>query len=88
MAESDLVGIWRYTHETWGIEQADHYVDMLELVIKLLQQEPENGTERSDVRAGYWSKRAGRHVIFYTFTASELRIRRVLHDRMGLGKNV
>lgn len=28
-AEEDLRGIWRYTFETWGHEQADKYLDQL-----------------------------------------------------------
>lgn len=29
-AEDDLRGIWTYTHETWGADQADRYLDQIE----------------------------------------------------------
>lgn len=29
-AEDDLRGIWRYTYDTWGIEQAERYFDQIE----------------------------------------------------------
>lgn len=29
-AEADLRGIWRYTYETWGFDQAETYFDRIE----------------------------------------------------------
>lgn len=29
-AEEDLRGIWRYTYETWGLDQAEKYLDQIE----------------------------------------------------------
>ncbi|GHH05122.1 type II toxin-antitoxin system RelE/ParE family toxin [Pseudodonghicola xiamenensis] len=29
-AEEDLRGIWAYTYETWGADQADRYLDQIE----------------------------------------------------------
>lgn len=29
-AEEDLRGIWEYSCETWGIDQADRYLDQIE----------------------------------------------------------
>ena len=29
-AEEDLRGIWRYTYETWGFDQAETYFDRIE----------------------------------------------------------
>jgi toxin ParE1/3/4 len=28
-AERDLGAIWRYTHQQWGVEQANRYIDVL-----------------------------------------------------------
>jgi toxin ParE1/3/4 len=33
-AESDLIGIWVYTCEEWGVDQADNYLDRLEAGMK------------------------------------------------------
>ena len=81
-AETDLVGIWGYSFEQWSEAQADRYLSALEIGIQTLVGEPEDGKQRDNLRDGYWSKRIEHHVVFYTFTDKELRIRRVLHEVM------
>ena len=39
-------------------------------------------------RKGYWSKRLEHHIVFYTFTDAEVRIRRVLHEVMDVGRHL
>lgn len=81
-AEADLVDIWVYSYEQWSEAQADLYLDALENGIRKLAADPEHGKRRDELRPGYRSKRIEHHVVFYTFTASELRVRRVLHEVM------
>ncbi len=81
-AETDLVGIWVYTFNQWSEAQADRYLSALEDGIQKLVGEPEDGKQRDSLRKGYWSQRIEHHVVFYTFTDNELRIRRVLHEVM------
>lgn len=81
-AETDLIGIWVYSFEQWSEAQADRYLSALEDGIQKLVGEPENGKQRDSLRNGYWSQRIKHHVVFYTFTDNELRIRRVLHEVM------
>jgi len=87
-AETDLVEIWVYTFETWGEPQADRYLALLEQGILQLASAPELGSSRASLRPGYWSKRVQHHVVFYTFTDNELRIRRVLHEAMDLERHL
>jgi toxin ParE1/3/4 len=87
-AENDLIGIWVYTCEEWGFEQAERYLDALELGTKKIAKEPETGKQRDELRKGYWSRRIGRHVVFYTITDSEVRIRRVLHGAMDVKRRL
>ena len=87
-AEADLVGIWVYSFETWGEAQADRYLDSLELGIGKLAKEPTTGAERNTLRKGYWCKRLEHHVVFYTFTDREVRIRRVLHEAMDVDRHL
>ena len=87
-AETDLIGIWIYSFETWSEARADRYLDALEDGIGKLVGDPTNGNPRDELRQGYWSKRLEHHVVFYTFTDAELRIRRVLHEVMDLGRHV
>ncbi len=84
-AETDLIGIWVYSFEQWNEEQADRYLAALEHGIGKLADDPEDGKQRDALRMGYWSKRIEHHVVFYTFTGIEVRIRRVLHEVMDPG---
>jgi toxin ParE1/3/4 len=88
VAEKDLIGIWVYSFETWGEAQADRYLDALEDGMRKLAADPKAGDQRDAVRQGYWSVRIEHHVIFYTFTHAEARIRRVLHEAMDVGHHL
>jgi toxin ParE1/3/4 len=87
-AEADLIGLWVYSFENWGEAQADRYLAALENGIRQLGESPRNGKPRDELREGYWSKRLEHHVVFYTFTDAELRIRRVLHEVMDVGRHL
>ncbi len=87
-AETDQIGIWVYSYETWGEAQADRYLDALEHGIGKLAEDPRGGDPRDGLRKGYWSKRLKHHVVFYTFTDAEVRIRRVLHEVMDVGRHL
>ena len=81
-AQTDLVGIWGYTFEQWSEAQADRYLGALEHGIRGLARRPEVGSARNELRIGYRSIRIEHHVVFYTFTDTEVRVRRVLHESM------
>jgi toxin ParE1/3/4 len=87
-AETDLIGIWVYTFETWNEVQSDRFLDALKHGIGKLVEDPATGTRRDELREGYWSKRLEHHVVFYTFTDAGLRIRRVLHEVMDVGRHL
>lgn len=82
------IGIWCYSFETWGEAQADRYLGALEEGMTKLAAEPESGKSRDSLRAGYWSVRIERHVVFYTFSEHEVRLRRVLHDSMDVDRHL
>jgi toxin ParE1/3/4 len=87
-AQADLIGIWVYSFETWGEAQADRYLGALENGIRKLVESPRSGNPRDELRKGYWSKRLEHHVVFYTVTDAELRIRRVLHEAMDVDRHL
>jgi len=64
------------------------YLGALEHGIGELADNPESGTRRDNLMKDYWSKRIKHHVVFYTFTDVEVRIRRVLHGRMDVGRHL
>lgn len=82
LAREDLIGIWLYTFEQWGEAQADKYLDEIEDAIAQLRRNPKLGRPRDDLRAGYRSLLANRHVVYYMLTAKTVRIVRVLHAGM------
>lgn len=81
-AGNDLIEIYVFTFRNWGEGQAEKYLDILEAAIRSIGDDPTAGRSRDEVRAGYWSKSVERHVVFYTFNETEVRIRRVLHASM------
>ena len=87
-ARADLIGIWIYSFGTWGEPQADRYLDALELGIGNLAKDPAGGASRDALREGFWCKRLEHHVVFYTFTDCEVRIRRVLHEAMDVDRHL
>jgi toxin ParE1/3/4 len=82
LAESDLTGIWQYSFEEWGADQADRYLDELDSNIKLLADNLDLGIKRDFVSDGYRVLFVASHAVYYTVTPSTIHIIRVLHGRM------
>lgn len=81
-AESDLIGIWVYTCEEWGVEKADQYVDRMEAGMKQLIDNPLPGTNYAHVLPGYRRLLLERHAVFYQVLELEVLVVRVLHEDM------
>jgi toxin ParE1/3/4 len=81
-AEADLLDIWLNSCENWGETQADRYLDQLAAGLHECGSDPECGRQRPELRPGYRSHRIRRHVAFYTVTADEVLVQRVLHVSM------
>jgi len=82
-ADQDIVGIWQYTSETWGIAQANNYLDQIEQCLKGLVENPRRGKPRDEIRKGYRSSHCGHHLIFYRKNPKkQIEVVRLLHERM------
>ena len=81
-AESDLIGIWVYTSEEWGTDQADQYLDELEEGMKRLIDHPSLGADYAHVLPGYRRLQVEHHAVFYKLEKSEVLVVRVLHETM------
>ncbi len=81
-AERDLEGIWRYTRDQWGLEQAERYIDMLTTTFQALAQSPKSAPACEHIRKGYRRRGVGRHMIYFRITAYGIAVIRVLHERM------
>jgi len=59
-AENDLIGIWLYSLDKWGIAQADHYLDQLEEGFSMIVDHPKIGKPIDYIRHGYHALSIGR----------------------------
>jgi toxin ParE1/3/4 len=64
-AKDDLKAIGRYTQATWGREQRNRYLTMLDDKFHTLAANPMQGRDCSAIRDGYRKYEAGKHIIFY-----------------------
>jgi toxin ParE1/3/4 len=85
-ALEDLEQIWYYTFETWSIEQADRYFNLIMNEIEFLSEHWGAGKDYSHVRQGYFRSRAKYHFIFYKIDIKSgvIEIIRILHQRMDI----
>lgn len=81
-AESDLTGIWLYTCEEWGVDQADKYLDQLEAGMQQLLNHPSLGTNYTHVLPGYRRLQVEHHAVLYKVIEPEVLVIRVLHEDM------
>ena len=83
-AIADLDSIWNYTVETWGEDQAERYLRMINDCFKTIAEDPERGRPCDKIREGYLKIRTGRHTIFFRKERSGVDIVRVLHQSMDI----
>lgn len=82
----DLEKIWLYTFETWSMEQADYYFNLIMNEIEYLTRNPTSGKDYDKVRKGYFRSRVKSHFIFYKINLKdeEIEIIRILHQQMDI----
>jgi toxin ParE1/3/4 len=83
-AEQDLINIWLYTHQSWGDEQADKYLDGLEQGFKLLAETPLLCRLRSEFIRPVRINIHAHHLIIYQMLPDSINIVRVLHESMDI----
>lgn len=81
-ARADLQGIWRYTSEHWGAEQADSYNGEIEAALLKVAENPALGSPREHVRAGLRKVTVATHAIYYFHDSKIVRVSRILHGSM------
>jgi toxin ParE1/3/4 len=88
-ARADLSGIWDYTYERWGMDQAEEYVRQLQRAIERAAANPRIGTGCDDIRPGYRKMAAGSHVVFYRVADGiGIDIVRILHQRRDVDRHL
>ena len=80
-ALDDLDDIWRFSAETWSIEQADRYIDELGRVFEMIAAMPTLARERSEFTPPVRIHVHESHLIIYTIAAGYIAILRLLGGR-------
>ncbi|SFN34773.1 toxin ParE1/3/4 [Paenimyroides ummariense] len=85
-AQIDIENIWLYTYETWSIEQADRYFNLIIDEIEFLASNPNSGKDFNYIRKGYYRSKVKSHFIFYKINLNEkeIEIIRILHQQMDV----
>lgn len=86
-SEADIDGIWDYSADNWGPDQADRYTDEIRDACRNLVSGRKRGRE-VDVRPGYLKCLTGSHVIFFRDRGGHLEIVRILHGKMDVGRHL
>jgi toxin ParE1/3/4 len=87
-AEHDLETIWTHTAKQWGVEQANHYIDILTAAFVDLAQSPKTAPSCEQIRPGYRRRSIERHAIYFRIATHGIAIIRVLHDRMDAPRHL
>lgn len=79
-ALDDLDTIWRYSAETWSLEQADRYIDGLTKSFETIVAMPAMARERKEFDPPVRIQPQEGHIIVYTIEDDHILIARVLGD--------
>ena len=78
-----LEDIWFYTKQTWTLEQADRYYNLIIEEIEFIASNPMLGRSIDHIMAGYKSTKVKAHVAYYKQVEDDgILIVRILHQRM------
>ena len=77
-ALADLDDIWRYSPETWSVEQADRYVDELERIFETIAAMPGLARERPEFAPPVHIHMHESHLIVYVIVGDHIAILRHL----------
>jgi toxin ParE1/3/4 len=81
-ARTDLKNILRHSIEHWGLERGERYYDDLIAGIESLIENPQLGLVRDDIKKGYRQLQIEKHILFYRISTTQIRIIRILHNKM------
>lgn len=84
-ADSDLDGIWYYVaSESGSVEIADRLIDFITARFLLLDNYPNIGRRRDDLRADLRSFSVGEYIILYRVRSADVLILRVLRGSRNI----
>ncbi len=86
-ADADLLELFLYGFETFGLAQAEDYRNSMIWCFELLAKNPKLGRKADEFAPGVRRHKHARHVIFYDEQAYGVLITAIVHERSvrGLG---
>lgn len=78
-ADDDLVEIYTYTFQQFGVAQADAYFTDLEDCLGRIADHPAMGQDVSHIRSGYRRVIHASHAIYYRLKGVDIYVVRILH---------
>ena len=87
LARSDIKGIWKYTNEKWGINQADSYIQGLGIALQGLSKSPMIGISIEHVFKNCRLFHYRHHLVIYSTTDTSLVVQRVMHENMDMTRH-
>lgn len=82
-AEEDLELIYSYSELSWGIEQAEKYIDRLYSSMVELLKYPQLGSKYVTETQSYRKIVVDKHIIYYRITEKHIIVVRILHSKMN-----
>ncbi len=84
-AVDDINNIWIYTAETWSIEQADRYYNLILDEIEYIAKNFETARDFGRIRDNYRCSKVKSHLVFFRTTkAKEIEVVRILLEKMDI----
>jgi len=88
LAEEDLIDLWIYGYQKWGVVQADHYLESLEKKLNSLSELPEKHGLRKVFNPPVRICPHDSHIIIYTIEKDSILVIRVLHKSMDVKRHL
>ncbi|MHC8403448.1 type II toxin-antitoxin system RelE/ParE family toxin [Pseudomonas sp. MDT1-17] len=87
-AAMDLEDIWRYTAQTWSLQQANYYTDILTTAFDDLAAWPSRARGCNEIRKGYRRISIVHHTVYLTVEPYGVAIVRILHKAMDATRHL
>ncbi len=88
LAQVDLDDIWEYSFETWGLDQAELYLEGIRLRAQHLLERHVPLTACDDIRKGYFRANIGSHIMFFVLDGGDIDVKRILHQSMDFQRHL
>lgn len=87
-AEQDLIDIYLYGVEHFGLAQAERYLESLYAKMSFAAEHPGLGVDYGFVREGLRRLESQSHAIYFRHSTASVRILRILSGRMDPGRQL